>query len=93
MGTRETDQTVADDRASVVRHSVLEDVSHSDAESVRGKKVSMNHITRQKSARLKPDLNSTCEFGGIYERTIINRPALSARLARFDDPPLLLWLQ
>lgn len=40
VGTRETDQTVADDRASVVQHSALEDVSPSDADSVGGRKKS-----------------------------------------------------
>ena len=49
----------------------------------------MNHMTGQKGACLKPDLNSKCELGGVYESRIENRPGLFAHLTRFDGPPLL----
>jgi len=91
MDRRGTDQIAADDLASAVQRSALADVSPSAADSVAEKMLasSTDHMTGQKGACLKPDLNSKCEFGGIYERTIKNGPALCAHLTRFDGPPLL----
>ena len=71
LDMRGMDRTVADDRVSEVRHSDLADVLPSDADSVTRKKSQedvMDHMTGRKGACLKPDLNSKCEFGGVYER-------------------------
>lgn len=84
------DQTGVDDRASVAARSALADVLPSGAGSVTGKMLASPNgpYDGQKGACLKPDLYLKCEFGGIYERTIKNGPALSAHLTRFDGPPL-----
>ena len=69
---RGRDQTGAGDRASVVQHSALVAVSPSDADSVAKNKKSVDHMTRQKGACLKPDLNSKCEFG-VFTRAGLKR--------------------
>lgn len=90
MDKRGTDQTGVDDQASVAGCSDLVDALLSDAGSVTGERLANPNgpYDGQKGACLKPDLYLKCEFGGIYERTIKNGPALSAHLTRFDGLPL-----